>query len=339
MIKELNSESDYPGQYIQKQTEQVTSQLQGLKKSNGERNLNLSFTYEEIYHNQENITADEERKEESAEEVTHPLLSFESGQKTQVMTLKDDDIYLVSPKTNETIITGSKTDYQKDYEKIKSTEEVLEKGKNNEMENSNIFATDLDDEELASYEETQALFSQQFTDDMLPSEEPKLLIQNLEKRVKEKSNLISTEMQPTPLYQVQQNATEEIIKQNVFLRDNGSSVSSDKETNEYLVAKNNVVKKDYSLEVLFMEEENASIDIDYPESVSIEKSSQESQSGSMRSPIFYIKQNNKKSNSSISYKPMFNTSHSKNPWYRKFEFFCVGKNVLMVLKKRTNIDD
>ena len=64
-----------------------------------------------------------------------------------------------------------------------------------------------------------------------------------------------------------------------------------KEINEDIVVNNNVVKKNYSLEVLFMEEENSSIDIDYPESVSIEKSSQKSES--INSPIFHIKQNNK----------------------------------------------
>ena len=138
------------------------------------------------------------------------------------------------------------------------------------------------------------------------------------------------EMQPTPLYLSQQNEIEERSELNDISVEIG--IPMRKEINEDIVVNNNVVKKNYSLEVLFMEEENSSIDIDYPESVSIEKSSQES--GSINSPIFYIKQNNKElSNSGISYKPMFNGSASKNPWYRKFEFFCVGKNVLMVLKK------
>lgn len=388
MIREGNSESDYPDQYIQKQNEKVVSQLEGLKKSSDERNFNLSFTYGELYYNQENNTVEVL----SAEEIIDPLLSFESGQKTEAITLEvtDDDEYLVPSKTNETtIITDSKPNHQKDHERIISTEKVFEKGRNSEMENSSLLSTDLGDdkktfshkvdsqdenlssnlsdkeikqisfeefnssqisasdgqsiltgehsvteksqhlttsladhEKPSSYEENQDLLSQQFSDDMLPSEEPKLLIQNLEKKEKEKSNLIYTEMHPTPLFLAQQ--------------DIGSSVNSDKIN----VGKNDEVKKNYSLEVLFIEEENASIDIDYPESVSIEKSDQESRSGSMNSPIFYIKQNNKKSSDSgISYKPMFNASDIKNPWYRKFEFFCVGKNVLMVLKKRTNMDD
>jgi len=52
------------------------------------------------------------------------------------------------------------------------------------------------------------------------------------------------------------------------------------------------------------------------------------------SPIHYIKQkNNKEIKKNITYKPMFPNEDRRNPWYKKFEFFCVGRKVLMVLKK------
>ena len=98
----------------------------------------------------------------------------------------------------------------------------------------------------------------------------------------------------------------------------------------------------YSFEVMFMEEEKTHIDIDYPEAVTIDQQSQElvnkidkSTESSLNSPVFYLKQNNlESSNADIAYKPMFGVDKTlKNPWYKKFEFFCVGKNVLMLLKK------
>ena len=165
---------------------------------------------------------------------------------------------------------------------------------------------------------------------VLTSEESEALIENLGEKAQEESNVMSIEMHPKPMYLAQQNAKEESSEHN----EESSAETFGKGINKEKVRKN------YSLEVLFLEEDKASIDIDYPESISIENSSQESQSESINSPIFYIKQNNNKSSDSgISYQPMFNTSNSKNPWYKKFEFFCVGKNVLMVLKRRKSIEE
>ena len=178
------------------------------------------------------------------------------------------------------------------------------------------------------------------SDDVLPSEGSIPLIENLVEKKQEQSDLMSNKTFTKPMYLAQQNPKEKSSKHNEYSDEKISPLSYGKDKNEDKVFKKNVDKKNYSLEVLFLEEDKASIDIDYPESVSIENSSQESQSGSINSPIFYIKQNNKKSsNSEISYQPMFNASNSRNPWYKKFEFFCVGKNVLMVLKKRKSNEE
>ena len=72
-------------------------------------------------------------------------------------------------------------------------------------------------------------------------------------------NVMSIEMHPKPMYLAQQNAKEESSEHN----EESSAETFGKGINDEKVRKN------YSLEVLFLEEDKASIDIDYPESTFI----------------------------------------------------------------------
>ena len=118
-------------------------------------------------------------------------------------------------------------------------------------------------------------------------------------------------------------------------------------TNQDEVDEPNNKKKNLTLNVLFLDNVGEEIHIKASELPMEDQSNQSSfakeqktktmtpkRKTSESSPIHYIKQkNNKEIKKNITYKPMFPNEDRRNPWYKKFEFFCVGRKVLMVLKK------
>ena len=81
-----------------------------------------------------------------------------------------------------------------------------------------------------------------------------------------------------------------------------------------------ITKGKYSLEVMFVEGNEETVE-----------SKQHPQL-----PRFYMNENKTEdyAKSKITYKPMFK-KNKNNPWHNKFEFVCIGNNVLMILKKNS----
>ena len=81
-----------------------------------------------------------------------------------------------------------------------------------------------------------------------------------------------------------------------------------------------ITKGKYSLEVMFVEENGETVESKQHPQIS----------------RFYMNENKTKdyAKSKITYKPMFK-KNKNNPWHDKFEFVCIGNNVLMILKKNS----
>ena len=83
-----------------------------------------------------------------------------------------------------------------------------------------------------------------------------------------------------------------------------------------------ITKGKYSLEVMFVEENGETVE--------------SKQHPHPQIPRFYMNENKTEdyAKSKITYKPMFK-KNKNNPWHDKFEFVCIGNNVLMILKKNS----
>ena len=113
-----------------------------------------------------------------------------------------------------------------------------------------------------------------------------------------------------------------------FHDDNAKEVATKNEDETKLIngmkkAENmKITKGKYSLEVMFVEENGETVE--------------SKQHPHPQIPRFYMNENKTEdyAKSKITYKPMFK-KNKNNPWHNKFEFVCIGNNVLMILKKNS----